>query len=144
MLLFSSEQTPESWSLVFRIAAGVHLFGISFYAIFASGELQYWAEPVVEEKKVWSPTTAGQLKETTFVRHANINKNVSNPTRSLILFVDRTATGNTNQFRCTGSQLRCRRACVQQSVRVFRRHNCRGTGSAARHQRERSDGTSKY
>lgn len=61
-------QTPESWSLVFRIAAGVHLFGITFYAIFASGELQYWAEPNVEEQKVWSPTTAGQQKETTFVR----------------------------------------------------------------------------
>lgn len=67
-MLYNEIQTPESWSLVFRIAAGVHLFGITFYAIFASGELQYWAEPKMEEQKVWSPTTAGAIKETTFVR----------------------------------------------------------------------------
>ncbi|XP_059613523.1 vesicular glutamate transporter 1 [Phlebotomus argentipes] len=60
------DKPKECWSTVFTIAATVHLIGITFYGIFASGELQPWAEPVVEEKKVWTPTTAGLTKETTF------------------------------------------------------------------------------
>ena len=36
------------WSYVFLVASCVHFVGITFYAIFASGELQAWAE----EKKV--------------------------------------------------------------------------------------------
>ena len=32
------------WSHVFLIASSVHVFGVIFYAIFASGELQPWAE----------------------------------------------------------------------------------------------------
>lgn len=61
-------QSPKSWSVVFTIAACVHLFGITFYGIFASGEVQYWAEPPVDEKQVWSPTKAEITKETAFVR----------------------------------------------------------------------------
>ncbi|XP_055385994.1 vesicular glutamate transporter 1 [Condylostylus longicornis] len=53
------------WTTVFTIAATVHLIGCTFYGVFASGELQPWAEPVHEEKQIWSPTTAG-FKETTF------------------------------------------------------------------------------
>lgn len=51
----------------------MHLIGCTFYAIFASGELQPWAEPPNEEQKVWTPTTGAGLgsgaymKETTFV-----------------------------------------------------------------------------
>jgi len=38
------------------MAATVHLIGVTFYAVFASGELQPWAEPPIEDnKKVWNP-----------------------------------------------------------------------------------------
>lgn len=72
--MYLSLQPPECWKIVFKIAATVHLIGCTFYAIFASGELQPWAEPVPEEQKVWTPTTGAGLgpgaymKETTFVR----------------------------------------------------------------------------
>uniref|UniRef100_A0A1B0A1J9 Major facilitator superfamily (MFS) profile domain-containing protein n=1 Tax=Glossina pallidipes TaxID=7398 RepID=A0A1B0A1J9_GLOPL len=46
------------WTTVFTLAACVHLFGCTFYGIFASGELQPWAEPPPEEKQVWSPPMA--------------------------------------------------------------------------------------
>lgn len=38
---------------MFRIGALVHLMGCTFYAIFASGELQPWAEPTEEEQSHW-------------------------------------------------------------------------------------------
>lgn len=68
-----SLQPPQCWKTVFKIAATVHLIGCTFYAIFASGELQPWAEPKDEEQKVWTPTTGAGLgtgaymKETSFV-----------------------------------------------------------------------------
>jgi ACS family sodium-dependent inorganic phosphate cotransporter-like MFS transporter 6/7/8 len=38
------------------MAATVHFIGVTFYAVFASGELQPWAELSIEEKKkVWNP-----------------------------------------------------------------------------------------
>jgi ACS family sodium-dependent inorganic phosphate cotransporter-like MFS transporter 6/7/8 len=38
------------------MAATVHFIGVTFYGVFASGELQPWAEPSAEEKKkVWNP-----------------------------------------------------------------------------------------
>lgn len=42
-------QTRQSWSEVFILAAVIHYIGVVFYGIFASGELQSWAEPKVEE-----------------------------------------------------------------------------------------------
>lgn len=61
-------QTDKScWTIVFTIAACVHLTGITFYGIFASGELQPWAEPTLEEQKAWDPISAGAIKETSFV-----------------------------------------------------------------------------
>jgi len=41
--------------------------GITFYGIFASGDLQPWAEPTLEEQKAWDPMAAGTMKETSFV-----------------------------------------------------------------------------
>uniref|UniRef100_A0A8C8ST03 Solute carrier family 17 member 6 n=1 Tax=Pelusios castaneus TaxID=367368 RepID=A0A8C8ST03_9SAUR len=41
----SSLQTREEWQYVFLIAALVHYGGVIFYAIFASGEKQPWADP---------------------------------------------------------------------------------------------------
>lgn len=61
-------QAKDNWSVVFTIGALVHLFGITFYGIFACGELQDWAEPPVQEKPVWSPSAAaGYTEETSFV-----------------------------------------------------------------------------
>lgn len=61
-------QGRDEWSVVFTIAALVHLFGITFYGIFASGELQPWAEPPAQEQTVWSPSKEGYpTAETTFV-----------------------------------------------------------------------------
>lgn len=61
-------KTRESWSTVFIIACCVHIFGIIFYGIFASGEVQYWADPTVDEKQVSSPSKTGTTEETGFVR----------------------------------------------------------------------------
>ena len=38
-------QTAAEWEGVFIIAGMIHFCGVIFYAIFASGELQDWAEP---------------------------------------------------------------------------------------------------
>lgn len=68
-LLYFSLQGRDEWSVVFTIAALVHLFGITFYGIFASGEVQPWADPPTPEQPVWSPTKAGYpTAETAFVR----------------------------------------------------------------------------
>jgi ACS family sodium-dependent inorganic phosphate cotransporter-like MFS transporter 6/7/8 len=63
----------SSWTTVFTIAACVHLTGITFYGIFASGELQPWAEPTLEEQKAWDPIAEGTVKETSFVRAGKIH-----------------------------------------------------------------------
>lgn len=62
------QNDTKAWTTVFTIAACVHLFGISFYGYFASGELQPWAEPVQEEQQAWDPmSNAGPVQETSFV-----------------------------------------------------------------------------
>ena len=43
-------QTVEEWETVFLIASLVHFTGVTFYALFASGEKQTWADP--EEDQV--------------------------------------------------------------------------------------------
>lgn len=61
-------QPKDRWSIVLTIAALVHLFGITFYAIFASGELQPWAEPAAIEqgRPVLTPSKMGYSEETSF------------------------------------------------------------------------------
>ncbi|XP_031624157.1 vesicular glutamate transporter 1 [Contarinia nasturtii] len=62
----------DGWSVVFTIAALVHLFGITFYGVFASGELQPWAEPPAQEQTVWSPSKVGYpTAETAFNESAD-------------------------------------------------------------------------
>lgn len=39
------EQTIQEWENVFLIAGVIHFGGVLFYAIFASGEKQPWADP---------------------------------------------------------------------------------------------------
>lgn len=71
MLYFFSlyiQQKKDEWSVVFTIGALVHLFGITFYGVFASGEPQSWAETAAPDMPVWSPTKGGYpTAETTFV-----------------------------------------------------------------------------
>nr|CAG4643163.1 EOG090X04X8 [Ilyocryptus agilis] len=48
----TKEAKREEWKIVFIIASVIHFFGVAFYAVFASGELQPWAEPPpLEEEK---------------------------------------------------------------------------------------------
>lgn len=42
--IITPNETQEEWRVVFFIAASIYLFGLLFYAIFASGEKQPWAE----------------------------------------------------------------------------------------------------
>ncbi|KAG7175082.1 Vesicular glutamate transporter 1-like 2, partial [Homarus americanus] len=42
---FTKNNTAEEWQVVFLVASVIHFLGIIFYGIFASGELQPWAEP---------------------------------------------------------------------------------------------------
>lgn len=49
-------QTADEWQKVFLIASFIHFGGVTFYAIFASGEKQPWAEPPPEaEGPSWNP-----------------------------------------------------------------------------------------
>ncbi|EFO13629.1 Slc17a7 protein [Loa loa] len=41
---------PRGWEKVFLLASLIHFTGVTFYAIYASGELQDWAEPKDEEE----------------------------------------------------------------------------------------------
>ncbi|XP_046388397.1 vesicular glutamate transporter 1 isoform X2 [Ischnura elegans] len=56
----TKDHTRESWKTVFIMAATVHFFGVAFYGIFASGELQPWAEPTDEEVASWNPIDAAK------------------------------------------------------------------------------------
>lgn len=47
----SIEKIEDEWQYVFIIASSIHFFGVIFYGIFASGELQPWA---IEEDKVYA------------------------------------------------------------------------------------------
>lgn len=67
LIAFFLQEDKGAWTIVFTLAACVHLFGITFYGIFASGELQSWAEPVMEEQQAWDPMSQGQDQETSFV-----------------------------------------------------------------------------
>lgn len=54
----TTQGTKRQWMWVFIMASSVHFFGVTFYAIFASGEKQHWAE-VAEDAQImdWkSPT----------------------------------------------------------------------------------------
>ncbi|EEB20314.1 conserved hypothetical protein [Pediculus humanus corporis] len=52
-----------SWKTVFILAATVHFVGVTFYAIFASGELQPWAEPTPEQLKAWEEAATGNKSQ---------------------------------------------------------------------------------
>jgi ACS family sodium-dependent inorganic phosphate cotransporter-like MFS transporter 6/7/8 len=43
--MMTKHRTIEEWETVFLIASLIHFAGVTFYAIFASGEKQPWADP---------------------------------------------------------------------------------------------------
>ncbi|CAJ0581211.1 unnamed protein product, partial [Mesorhabditis spiculigera] len=49
----------HGWTKVFLLASLIHFTGITFYAVFASGELQDWAEPK-EEETSWNASYLGK------------------------------------------------------------------------------------
>ncbi|XP_022250533.1 vesicular glutamate transporter 1-like isoform X2 [Limulus polyphemus] len=52
----TKHSTAAEWEKVFLIASLIHFGGVIFYAIFASGELQPWAEaPSKDEGPSWNP-----------------------------------------------------------------------------------------
>uniref|UniRef100_A0A0M3J5N6 Probable vesicular glutamate transporter eat-4 (inferred by orthology to a C. elegans protein) n=2 Tax=Anisakis simplex TaxID=6269 RepID=A0A0M3J5N6_ANISI len=46
----------HGWEKVFLLSSLIHFTGVTFYAVFASGELQDWAEPKDEEEP-WNAKT---------------------------------------------------------------------------------------
>ncbi|XP_008192852.2 vesicular glutamate transporter 1 isoform X1 [Tribolium castaneum] len=67
-LVIDGNRTREQWRYVFIFSAMIHYAGIIFYGVFASGELQDWADPRVEEEKQWN-----QLNEAVPVKAPNQN-----------------------------------------------------------------------
>lgn len=62
------EKAITEWRAVFLMGATVHFIGIIIYGIFASGELQEWAEP----PPAYDTTAKPSLDhETTFVSTVN-------------------------------------------------------------------------
>ena len=57
------EKAITEWRAVFLMGATVHFIGITIYGIFASGELQPWAEPTPPYEAPMKPLD----QETTFV-----------------------------------------------------------------------------
>lgn len=51
-----TESGPQGWVKVFLLASLIHFTGVTFYAIYASGELQDWAEPK-EDEEAWNVTS---------------------------------------------------------------------------------------
>lgn len=76
----------------------MHLFGITFYGVFASGELQDWAEPPNTEQQVWSPTKAGYAAETSFVSIIFIHTS-THRVISFLLFVSKYTKSNKFSFK---------------------------------------------
>ncbi|CAD1471037.1 unnamed protein product, partial [Heterotrigona itama] len=58
----TEKKDAQSWRNVFILAACVHIFGVTFYGFFCSGELQPWADPSVEEQKTFAMDEFGQAK----------------------------------------------------------------------------------
>ncbi|CAL1279418.1 unnamed protein product [Larinioides sclopetarius] len=54
--ILTEKETADSWQRVFIIASCIHFGGVIFYALFASGEKQPWAEPPAEDEgPSWNP-----------------------------------------------------------------------------------------
>ena len=80
-------QTADNWEAVFIIASCVHFAGVAFYAFFASGEKQPWADPPPGED--WKPEKTltaddkfngyGSMKENYITQNENVKQNGTVP-----------------------------------------------------------------
>jgi len=59
------ELLNRQWEYVFIMASCIHFSGVAFYAMFASGELQPWAEPPPEYCEDAPPQKQEAIMETT-------------------------------------------------------------------------------
>ena len=76
-------QTADNWEHVFIIASCVHFAGVAFYAMFASGEKQPWADPPPDEE--WKPedtlkaddklNSYGSMKENYITQNGSVKQN---------------------------------------------------------------------
>ncbi|KAK3576150.1 hypothetical protein CHS0354_016309 [Potamilus streckersoni] len=76
----TANSSADSWQHVFIIASCIHFAGVIFYAIFASGEKQPWADP--PEEDLWKPedtlkdesklNSYGSLKENVIHQNGSI------------------------------------------------------------------------
>lgn len=80
----TKHESADDWERVFIIASCVHFAGVAFYAVFASGEKQTWADP--PDDNTWKPedtlkaddkfNSYGSLKKESFSKQ---NGNVQGP-----------------------------------------------------------------
>ncbi|KPM07782.1 vesicular glutamate transporter 3-like protein [Sarcoptes scabiei] len=59
--LMTKEKTPTEWQDVFILAGVIHICGVIFYGIFASGDLEPWAEPPKDEQLQMEQTHLPQV-----------------------------------------------------------------------------------
>lgn len=64
---FFFQETQYYWRIFLVLSACIHYMGVIFYGIFASGELQPWADPKFEEEKQWN-----QMNETYSIRKKSL------------------------------------------------------------------------
>lgn len=64
-------QTADDWERVFVIASCVHFAGVAFYALFASGEKQSWADP--PDENTWKPEDTLKVEDK-FNSYGSLNK----------------------------------------------------------------------
>ncbi|XP_031342116.1 vesicular glutamate transporter 1-like [Photinus pyralis] len=94
------------------MAAMVHYVGVVFYALFASGELQPWAESKSLEDKQWNPYDAafdGEIKKSSSVQSngllqrrlsgKNVNYGTVEPPAPPIVSAGNPFVQSTNPFR---------------------------------------------
>ncbi|VDL78987.1 unnamed protein product [Nippostrongylus brasiliensis] len=73
-----TESGPHGWVKVFLLASLIHFTGVTFYAIYASGELQDWAEPKPEEES-WNVTALNHRGSTGRSSTDQGNSSATNP-----------------------------------------------------------------
>uniref|UniRef100_A0A0R3RPA0 MFS domain-containing protein n=1 Tax=Elaeophora elaphi TaxID=1147741 RepID=A0A0R3RPA0_9BILA len=89
---------PRGWEKVFLLASLIHFTGVTFYAVYASGELQDWAEPKDEEE----PWFRNVCKSSTVVGgdYGTVNSEQTGPLPDFNkIWNDSASTINPNEMR---------------------------------------------
>ncbi|GMT18463.1 hypothetical protein PFISCL1PPCAC_9760, partial [Pristionchus fissidentatus] len=76
---FTAHSPKHGWTSVFLLASLIHFTGVTFYAFFASGELQDWAEPKDEEEPVKPHNTAKPVGYGTSGQDTNVLQGMQQP-----------------------------------------------------------------